>query len=105
MKKGLLFLIVIATLFWAIFYMSDMVITDRPPADTADSLQSPLKAAGDAVHRANRHIMETSIEIFRQREKRPPDSLEELVEKGYLSEIPDSGSSPWNYDPNTGRIK
>jgi hypothetical protein len=106
MKKGLIFLIVVSALFWGIYYTGN--IEDKAEnfaKDSAEKLKAPTEKASRAVHRANLNTLETSIEIFKQSKGRAPLTLKELVEKGYLSKIPNSGSVGWEYDPASGRIR
>jgi len=102
MKKGLAFLVLLALLFWGYQYL---VKTAPEKSKKRESLRKPFDNAQDAVHEANRNILEMSIEIFKQKEGRYPANLNELVEKGYIDKIPDPGSRPWEYDPGTGGIK
>jgi hypothetical protein len=104
MKKGLFFIAVIALFYWGYYYFKNKVPVKPEPLITGDELRAPIRKAEDAVHKANLNILKTSIEIFRQHERRYPVSLRELVEKKYLSRIPDPGEKDWEYNPSDGSV-
>jgi hypothetical protein len=97
MKKGLLFIVIISVVFWGYYFMQKRPVKEN-------RIKSTVKETHDSVHEANLHILETSIMIFKQKEERFPLDLQGLVDKGYLSRIPDSGQTEWDYNPQNGSI-
>ncbi|MGM0441234.1 MAG: hypothetical protein ACQEQC_02305 [Elusimicrobiota bacterium] len=104
MKKGFVVLVIFAGVYWGYHY------TYLAKNDEADSSQKPAAKETEnnipeITRRANINMLETSIEIFKNKENRLPNSLKELVEKDYLDKIPDYGNTKWEYDPQTGKVK
>ncbi len=104
MKKGLIFIIIISAIFWGIYYTENGGKKEKTKDYTDKKLKAPVEKADQVVHKANLNILETTIKIFNEREKRFPTGLDELVEKGYLSKIPDPGPDSWKYNPSTGEV-
>ncbi len=102
MKKGLLFIVAVALLYWGYYFIKK---SPAKPLITGSQINAPVERARDIIHEANLNILEMSIEIFRQNEGRYPEELIELVEKDYLSKLPDSGEKNWEYDPQDGRVE
>ena len=88
MIKGLIFVIVLAIMYWAIYF------TQSPPDRTERSMRN-----------MNVTLLETTVEIFRTSERRNPESLHELVSKEYIESLPDDGGIPFEYDPITGEVR
>jgi hypothetical protein len=104
-KRGLLFIVLIAILYWGYYFIKPVVIPERSKRPGVRRSKLTEKERMEMIHSANLNLLETSIYIFQQKEKRYPRDLSELVEKEYLSGIPDSGSRPWEYNPETGEVK
>ncbi len=88
MIKGLIFVIVLAMIYWAIYF------TQSPPDRTERSMRN-----------MNIALLETTVEIFITSEGRNPDSLQELVSKEYIDSLPDDGGIPFKYDPVSGQVR
>jgi competence protein ComGC len=73
-------------------------------ADPPDG-QALIGQAYEAQGRANHQALTNAIAQFRQLADRYPTSLEELVTKGILAEIPAAPpGQKFAYDPKTGRV-
>lgn len=96
MKKGLRFIFIVAVIYWGYYFTKPLV--------TGKKISASIEKTGDVVHESNLNILEISIEIFCQKEGRYPERLNELVEKGYLTKLPDSGSRDWGYDHADGLV-
>ena len=103
MKKGLIFIVLAAMLYWGYFYIKR--ITPKKPIITGEEIIVPVQKAEKMVRKSNLSMLETSIIIFKQSEGRYPIRLQELVEKGYLSKIPDPGGIMWEYNQQDGSVK
>lgn len=96
MKKGLLFIIVLAIVYWAIYFIS---------VNSSDTPQRTAPEDNFSAREASAKLLEATAAVFRQVEGRHPHTLYELVEQGYIDALPDDGGEPFEYDPNTGRVR
>lgn len=103
MKTGLIFIIMAALIYWGYYYTRDFLKENSKKIEKTKT--TAIEKSKQTVHKANIHILQTSIQIFKQRTGRYPKSLKELVKKGYLSKIPDPGDKDWKYNPKTGKVK
>ncbi len=87
MIKGFLFVIVLAIIYWAIYFMQ----TPSTPESSARKINATL--------------LETTVEIFSTSENRNPETLAELVEKGYIESLPEDEGRPFKYNSATGEVK
>lgn len=101
MKKGMVFIFIIAVIYWGYYFTRK-----NPPRQmvAAGEIKAPIEEVSLIVHNANLNILQTSIEIFGQEQGRLPHNLTELVDKGYLSKLPDSGGFEWQYNSENGSV-
>jgi len=98
-KKGLVFLILVSALYWGYVFLYN-----SSPVETLKKNGAPEKTE-DFARSANRDILQTAIELFNYSEERYPENLQELEEKGFLNEVPESYGRPWNYDQSRGKVE
>lgn len=75
---------------------------DNAVTQYADNLKTSVDKAEDAKNAANLAVLKEAISQFKSSQNRNPDSLQELVQKGFLSSIP---AGDYDYDKNTGEVK
>jgi type VI protein secretion system component VasK len=98
-------IIIAAVIIAAWFIYSNYMPKEKPNnvvTQYADNLKTSVDKAEDAKKTANLAIVRDAITQFKSSENRNPESLQELVQKGFLSSIP---SGNYDYDKNTGEIK
>ncbi|MCM8768852.1 MAG: hypothetical protein NC911_04110 [Candidatus Omnitrophica bacterium] len=80
--------------------------TDLSPPDALDQYTGVMiKAKKQAETMTELLPLKQLIDSFRAQEGRNPASLEELVEKGYIQQIPPPPQGKqYVYDPNTGSV-
>ena len=89
-KRGLPFLIISGMIFWGYYFLG------RGPSSDP---------SGKTFRNKNLESIQAVIEDYRAKEGAYPGHLIELVEKGYLDELPISGAKSWEYDPSEGRVR
>ena len=96
-KKGLIFIVIAAALYWGYVYFFK---ANRAEAEKA--VKKAAKSTVTALYRANKNLMQATIDDFYTRTGRYPGQLKELVSEGFMAKLP---GGTWDYDPETGRIK
>lgn len=84
----------IALAYWGFFFLGR-----GGSGDESGRPEDPYNRA------AARDALENTLEVFETIEGRLPDSLDELVESGYIETVPFPGEEPWEYDPSTGVLR
>lgn len=75
----------------------------NPATAPADYLNNSVKAEKRAFKTIDVTSVNKAIESFYVQEGRFPKDLTELVEKSYISQIPElPNGATWNYDTNVG---
>ena len=99
------FLIIAAVIIAAWFIYSNYMPKEKPNnavTQYADNLKTSVDKTEDAKKTANLATLRDAISQFKSSENRNPESLQELVQKGFLSSIP---SGNFDYDNKTGEVK
>jgi hypothetical protein len=96
-KKGLIFLIIAALLFWIYIYFFK-----NGRLETGKAVRKAAKSATSALYRANRNLLQSSIDDFHNRTGRYPRQLSELVSEGFIVHLP---AGNWQYDNKAGKVK
>ena len=101
--KNIIIVIIVLAMGWFAWQMlkpeqeTDNVVTQR-----AGILKESREKAQSARDTANKTVVKSAIKMFHAREKTYPENLQELVEKGYLPNVP---KGVFEYDPETGKLK
>ena len=101
--KNLIIVILIGLAGWFVFVK--FVKREKPDnaaTQYANNLKTSINKAEAASIIAKKAGLKGAISRFRAKEGRFPDSLDELVEKRYLSRLP---SGDFDYDSETGQVK
>jgi hypothetical protein len=103
--KNLLIVIIIAIIAWFTYsWAKDQKkqnIHDNAIVKYTDGLKSSEEKADEAKDTANLAIVRSAITQFRGSQGRYPDSLQELISKGYVDRVPQGII----YDKETGEAK
>ncbi len=101
--KNILIAIIVLLLAW--FAYTQMKGQKKPESNAvtryAEGLKSSEDKAKEAAGTANLAIVRAAIVQFKGSQGRYPDSLQELVSKGYVDRVPEVVS----YDKDTGEVK
>ncbi|MBV9463422.1 MAG: hypothetical protein JO317_04250 [Verrucomicrobiae bacterium] len=77
----------------------------RRPLSDGDPLTGTLRAGEDTKMKIDKIAIQKAIDGFREAEGHPPASLQELVDKKYLSMMPrEPVGWQFQYDPRTGNF-
>jgi hypothetical protein len=101
MKNIIIALIAVLIAWFAYTQIKDQKKPDNTATKYAEGLKSSEEKAKDAADTANLAIIRSAITQFRGSQGRYPDSLQELISKGYIDRVPDSII----YDKETGEVK
>jgi hypothetical protein len=103
--RNLIIVIIIAIIAWFTYtWAKDQKkqnIHDNAIVKYTDGLKSSEEKAEEAKDTANLAIVRSAISQFHGSQGRYPDSLEELVSKGFLDRLPKGIT----YDKETGEVK
>ncbi len=102
MKNILIIIIALAAGWFAWTMMKPAQEPDNAVTRSAGALSQSKEKAERARDTANKTVVKSAITMFHAKEKRYPENLQELVEKGYLSNVP---KGVFEYDPQTGKIE
>ncbi len=101
--RNIVIVIIVVLIAWVAY--TNYMPKEKPKnavTDYAANLKSSEEKAEAAKTLANTVIIKNAISSFRNSQNRYPDSLQELVTKGFLDRIP---SGDYKYDKNTGELK
>jgi general secretion pathway protein G len=88
--------------FTLVELMVVMLIIGVLAAIAVPSYVSSIKSAREAVLREDLHVMREAIDSYTMDKDKAPDSLDDLVQAGYLKSIPKDpmtqSSTTWNTD-------
>jgi len=101
--RNLVIAVIIALIAWLVYsqFKGLNKPENSPVVKYAAGLKSSEDKAADAKDTANLAIITSAITQFRGSQGRYPDSLQELVTKGYMDRVPDGVL----YDKETGEAK
>ena len=102
MKNIIIVIIIILAGWFAWTMMKPGQKPDNAVTRRAGALKESKEKAKTARDTANKTVVKSAISMFHIKEKRYPKSLNELVEKGYLPNVP---KGVFEYDPETGKMK
>jgi len=101
--RNLVIAIIIALIAWLAYsqFKGQNKPENSPIVKYAGGLKSSEDKAAEAKDTANLAIIRTAITQFHGSQGRYPDSLQELISKGYVDRVPQGIS----YDKETGEAK
>ena len=91
---------VIALVVWFFMAQNKQEKPDDAITRYAENLKRSEEKAQDAADAANLTILKSAINRFKGMEKRWPDSLQELVDKGYINRV----KPGYDYNNKTGEV-
>lgn len=101
--RNIVIIIMIALISWFLYTKYAPKEKEKNAAvEYVNNLKTSQDKAVEAKDTVNLTMLRSAITQFRGSQGRYPDSLQELVEKGFLSRIP---SGDFKYDKNTGEIR
>jgi hypothetical protein len=100
--RNLIIAVIIALIAWLAYsqFKGQNKPENSPIVKYAEGLKSSEDKAAGAKDTANLAIIRSAISQFRGSQGRYPDSLQELVSKGYMDRVPDGIS----YDKESGEV-
>ncbi len=97
MKKLLILIIAVAGIY---FFAKHYAGPDETTVEIAQNMKGKIDKSERVVLEVKLREVKSSVQSFRGSEGRLPDSLQELVDKGYIGRIPEGIS----YDPESGKV-
>ncbi len=97
MKKLLILIIAVAGIY---FFAKHYAGPDETTVEIARNMKSNIDKADRVALEVNLREVKSSVQSFRGSEGRLPDSLQELVDKGYIGRVLEGIS----YDSESGKV-
>jgi hypothetical protein len=97
MKKWLVLIIAIASIYW---FAKRYAGPDETTVEIAENLKGKIDKSERVARQAKVRAIKGSVQSFRVGEGRLPESLQELKKMNYIGSVPPTLS----YDPETGQV-
>jgi len=98
MKKWLVLIIAVASIYW---FAKSCAGHDETTVEIADNLKGKIDKSERVARQAKVREVTGAVQSFRGGEGRLPESLQELKEMNYISSVP----SYLSYDSESGEVR